>query len=167
MDDLPQRKPARLSEYDYSQNGAYFVTVCTKGKSHLFGSVVGAAHPGGPHTAMSPFGMIVERHIQMIPKIYQGVFVDAFVVIPNHIHLLIRFDRSNGPAGCPAPTTDLPKVIGALKSLCSRESGCPLWQRGYYEHIIRNEEDYFACWDYIANNPAKWAEIACVKEASS
>ena len=158
MDDLPKRKPARLSEYDYSQNGAYFVTVCTRGKTHLFGSVVGAAHPGGPHTALSNLGRVVDRHIRMIPQTYPNVFMDAFVVMPNHIHLLIRFDRPDGPAGRPAPTTDLPKVIGALKSLCSRDAGLPLWQRGYYEHVIRNETDYLSCREYIADNPARWAE---------
>ena len=63
-----------------------------------------------------------------------------------------------GPARCPAPTADLPKVISALKSLCSREAGLPLWQRGYYEHVIRNGEDFLSCWEYIAGNPAKWAE---------
>lgn len=154
---LPERKAPRLKEYDYSQNGAYFVTVCTKSKVNLFGSVVGAGHPAGPHTALSNLGMIVDRHIRMIPQAYSRIYVDAYVVMPNHIHLLIRFDRSNGPAGCPAPT-DLPKVISALKSLCSREAGFSLWQRGYYEHVIRNEEDYLSCWEYIIGNPAKWLE---------
>ncbi len=78
--------------------------------------------------------------------------------MPDHVHLLVRINLPNGPAGCPAPTTSLPKVVGAFKSLCTRAAGHPIWQRGYYEHVIRNEADFLACAEYIQNNPAKWAE---------
>lgn len=158
MSDLPRRKPPRLTEYSYASNGAFFVTVCTKNKAHLFGNVVGAGHLAGPHIQLSSIGSIVDRHIRTIPYVYFGVFVDSYVVMPNHIHLLLRFDRESGPARCPAPTSDLPKIIGAFKSLCSREAKISLWQRGYYEHIIRNREDYNACAEYIANNPSKWTD---------
>ena len=158
MTPVPQRKPTRLPEHDYSQPGGYFVTVCTKEKAHLFGRLVGAGHPAGPYVELSEYGNIVERRIRSLSQAYSGVFVDAYVVMPNHIHLLLRFDPESGPAGCPAPTTSLPKVISALKSLCSKDAAVPLWQRGYYEHILRNEEDFRACAEYILGNPARWAE---------
>ena len=158
MSSLPQRKQPRLPDYDYSQNGAYFVTICSKNKAHLFGNIVGAGHLAGPHVELSSIGAVVDQHIRCIPQSYPDVFVDSFVVMPNHIHLLLRFDRASGPAGCPAPTGNLSKIIGALKSLCSREAKMPLWQRGYYEHVIRNQEDYLACLEYVDGNPAKWLD---------
>ncbi|MGN1001306.1 MAG: transposase [Oscillospiraceae bacterium] len=151
-----QRKHPRLTEYDYSSNGAYFVTVCTKNKEKIFGHVVGAGHLAGPHVELSPFGKIVDEHIRAIPQIYPNVFVDAHIVMPNHIHLIVRIQQEDGPARCPAPTSDLTKIVGALKSLCSREAKRPLWQRGYYEHVVRNYEDYISCAEYVLYNPAKW-----------
>ena len=78
--------------------------------------------------------------------------------MPNHIHLLLRIDKTHGPAGCPAPTVSLPKIISALKSLSSREAGAVLWQRGYYEHVCRDHHDYLTRWQYIDENPAKWTD---------
>ena len=160
MNEIPVRTPLRLREYDYAQNGAYFVTVCTKDRAHLFGRIVGAGHPAGPHTELSEYGVVVDEYIRTISQVYPDVFVDTYVVMPDHIHLLIRIDRAYGPAGCPAPTASLPKVISALKSLCTRSAKRPLWQRGYYEHVIRNREDFLSCGEYIASNPGKWLETA-------
>ncbi len=155
---MEKRKHPRLKEFDYSSNGAYFVTVCTQGKRHTLGSVVGAGHPAGPHTELTKFGEIVDNKIRSITDFYPHVFVDTYVVMPNHIHLPLRIDKPHGPAGCPAPTVSLPKIISALKSLSSREAGLALWQRGYYEHICRDYRDYLTRWQYIDDNPAKWAE---------
>ena len=85
------------------------------------------------------------------------MYLDAYSVMPNHIHMVLRFERPEGPAGGPAPTS-LPKVISSLKSLSSRDAGVPLWQRSYYEHVCRSYDDYLACVEYTANNPAKWTE---------
>ena len=158
MTDLPTRKPARLTEYDYAQAGGYFITVCTQRRAHLLGHIVGAGHPAGPHIELSECGMIVDRHIRAIPECYPAVFVDSYVVMPDHIHLLLRIDQPSGPAGCPAPTVNLSSVVGALKSLCTRAAKRPLWQRGYYEHVIRSGEDFRSCAEYIEQNPGKWLE---------
>ena len=155
---MESRKQIRLKEYDYSSNGAYFVTICSKNRAHIFSSVVGAGHPAGPHTQTTALGYIVEKHIQAIPDVYKNVFVDAYVIMPNHVHLVLRIDRPHGPAGCPAPTAYLPKIISAFKSLCSREAATPLWQRGYFEHICRDYRDYTDCCQYILDNPIKWSE---------
>ena len=155
---MEKRKAIRLKDYDYSQNGAYFVTICSGKKEHIFGQVVGAGHPAGPCTQLSYAGKIVDKYIHSIPDIYKGVYMDAYVVMPNHVHLLLRIDKSYGPAGCPAPTTDLSKIISAVKSLSSREAGKKLWQRSFYEHICRDYRDYLEIWNYIDTNPARWAE---------
>ena len=170
---MQTRKPLRLSNYDYSQNGVYFVTVCTKDKAHLLGSVVAG------RVVLTACGRVVEEAVQAIPGVYPGVMLDHFVVMPNHIHLLVRLE--SGPPRCAAPTdaacwparqaadegtvgaghwparqTSLPKIISALKSLTTRRCGLPLWQRGYYDHIIRDETDYLTRWNYIDTNPARW-----------
>ena len=153
---MKERKPLRLKEYDYSGAGCYFITICTKDRKPLFSSVVGAGHPAGPVPNLSPYGEIVERNIEGISTAYSGVIVDKYTIMPNHIHMLLRLQ---GPAGCPAPTkVNVRNVIGALKSLTTRAAGFPLWQRSYYDHIIRDEEDYLRIWNYIDTNPARWAE---------
>ena len=157
--EIPTRKKIRLSEYDYASNGAYFVTVCSENKRHIFGYVVGAGHPAGPYVELSHIGKIVDKNIQAIPNVYPNIFVDAYAVMPNHIHLVLRIDKPYGRAGqCPAPTVALPKILSALKSLSSREAGKAIWQRGYYEHVCRDYNDYIACCQYVLDNPAKWAE---------
>jgi len=153
------RKKLRLWEYDYSQNGAYFVTVCSKNRANIFSHIsVGAGHPAGPYVQLSYIGEIVDKYIKSLPNSYPDMYIDACVVMPNHIHLLVRIDKPQGPAGCPAPTATLSKAISALKSLSSREAGISLWQRSFYDHIIRDEQDYLTRWNYIDTNPARWAE---------
>lgn len=153
---MENRKNPRLPDYDYGQNNAYFVTVCSTNREHVFGNIVGAGHPAGPHTDLTDIGHIVNSVILSIPLSYSNVSLDAYTVMPDHVHLLLCIYEPNGPAGCPAPT--LPKIVGAFKSICTRKAQRPLWQRGYYEHIIRNREDWENCAKYIANNPAAWAE---------
>ena len=161
-----ERKQLRLANYDYSSEGAYFVTVCVEGRRHLFGQVC-KGDPCGrppipPYTELSQFGRFAEEEILRLTQI-EGISVPSYVVMPDHIHLLVQFDRATARV---APT--LGQVIGGYKSrvfrscltLCKQENIIlgKLWQRGYYEHVIRNREDYLSCWDYIANNHAKWAE---------
>ena len=156
---MQTRKPLRLQSYDYSQNGIYFVTVCTREKLHTLGRMVGAGVPTGPHTALTEYGQIVESCIRRMPT------VEKYVIMPNHIHLLVRLTE-DGTVRTPSPTQTpdkgkgLPMVIRWLKRETTRRCGRPLWQRGYYDHVIRNEADYLACWNYIDTNPARWGEDA-------
>ena len=159
MDDLPRRKSVRLPEYDYAQNGAYFVTVCTAQRKHCL-STVGAGFPG-PSITLAWRGRIVNQYIGLISEKYPSVVVSNFVIMPDHIHPLLEF-RHCGP-GNPAPT--LGNVMGWFKYQTTKEINSfrsektKLWQRSYYEHVIRSREDYLSCWEYIANTPAKWAKI--------
>ena len=153
--ELPQRKPNRISEYDYSQNGAYFVTVCTQDRKNLLSTIVGDGFP-----VPKPIGTIAEEFIQQIPEKYPTVSVDKYVIMPDHIHLMLRFDRILG-TGNPSPT--LGNVIGWFKyqvtkhvnlQMCSPGTG--LFQRSFYDHVIRNQKDYDEIWEYIENNPRSW-----------
>ena len=150
-----QRKPNRLTEYDYSQNGAYFVTICTHGREKILSRIVGDGFP----VPMLP-GQIAEELIHQIAIKYPSVSVDKYIIMPDHIHLLLRIDQRVG-TGNPSPT--LGNIIGWYKyqltkqiNLLSGTSGKRILQRSYYDHVIRCQQDYDEIWQYIENNPRKW-----------
>ena len=157
--DLPNRKQIRLPEYDYSTPGAYFVTVCTDERRCILSEIRRGDPCGRPLLARSPYGEIVERCLKLASDLY-AVQLDPYVIMPNHIHFICTIDQTRATARV---GTTLGRIIGALKSLAAnqcRKKGLEgkLWQRGFYEHVIRNERDYREIWDYIDGNPARWAE---------
>ncbi len=96
---LPKRKEIRLSGYDYSSNGAYFITICTKERAPIFGNiVVGVATFGGPRITLSPYGQIAERYINSINKAYRGVIVPIYCIMPNHVHFIVMIDAEDAGA---------------------------------------------------------------------
>ena len=150
-----ERKPNRLSEYDYSTNGAYFVTICTQDRRKMLSNIVGDGFP-----VPKPYGMIAEEFIRQIPVKYPVVTVDRYVIMPDHIHMLLRFEWDYG-TGDPSPT--LGTVVGWYKyqvtkriNLQTGNHGERIFQRSYYDHVIRNQQDYDEIWQYIENNPLKW-----------
>ena len=151
---MPLRKQNRLADYDYSQPGAYFLTICVKDRSCILGSIVGADDHIGPYTKLSNIGKIVEKYTRMIPGI------DKYVIMPNHVHMILRIsakDPQEGPMWSSAPTnTSIPRIMRTWKTLITKEVGDSIWQRSYYDHIIRDEQDYIVRAQYIANNPARW-----------
>ena len=153
--ELSERKPNRLCEYDYSQNGAYFVTICTQDRKKILSSIVGDGF-----SVPKPCGIIAEEFIRQIHVKYPSVAVDNYVIMPDHIHLLLRFDWNLGTEN-PSPT--LGNVIGWFKYQVTKQvdsqiylNGAKLFQRSYYDHVIRNQQDYDEIWQYIENNPRKW-----------
>jgi REP element-mobilizing transposase RayT len=154
------RRPIRLQEYDYSSAGAYFVTICAHKGACSLGDII------DNETCLSPFGWIVAECWEDLPNHYPHVILDAFVVMPNHIHGMIVLDDTAVGAGLkPAPTKrhGLSEIVRAFKTFSARRiniarntQGIPFWQRNYYEHIIRNERSYMAIRDYIFNNPVNW-----------
>ena len=157
--DLPQRKRIRLQSYDYSTPGAYFVTVCTQNRRCILSDiVVGDGVLDVPQARLTSSGMCVRDTLLEIEQHYKWLSLDHYVIMPNHIHLLLRIEE-NGPSGTPAPTNEtLPKLISTFKRFTNRRCGMQLWQRSYHEHVIRGESDYREIWEYIDTNPAKWAE---------
>lgn len=158
---LPRRKPVRLANYDYAQNGAYFVTVCLKPRLPLLGKVVGAG-PRPARTVLSPLGALVEQTWTDLPNHNPGLILGPFIVMPDHVHGILILERRAGPG--PAPTA-LSELMRQFKAFSSRRvnqlrgtPGAPLWQRGYYEHVIRNPDDFDQTAAYIQGNPARWAD---------
>ncbi len=174
--DRHHRRSIRLRGYDYSQAGAYFVTICTNNRECLFGEVVDGA------IRLNEAGRMVESVWNGMPTFYPGVITDAFVVMPNHIHGIVVLVGA-APRGRPdfgppadrgqpqgvAPTLSIPDVVHRFKTMTTKRytdgvkrSGWPpfpgrLWQRNYYEHIVRNEESLNRIRRYIADNPARWS----------
>lgn len=149
---MRERKLNRLENYDYSQNGAYFATICTRGREPILSTIVGDGFP-----VPKPIGEIAEEYVRRISEKYPEVAVDRYVIMPDHIHILLRIDGT----GNPSPT--LGNVLGWYKYQVTKQAnlllntpGEKLFQRSYYDHVIRNQQDYDEIWQYIENNPRKW-----------
>ena len=158
--DLPIRKPNRLPQFDYSTPGAYFITICTKDKKCILGDIVGGGALDAPQICLSQNGRIVEWYILSGNQI-SGVMVDKFVIMPNHIHLIVMVDETacSGTSRAPSPTNAvIPHFVSTLKRFCHRDIGRVIFQRSYHDHVIRNEKDYLKIWEYIDNNPYRWEE---------
>ena len=158
--ELQTRKPNRLKNYDYSQNGAYFITICTKDRKEILSQVIVGEGLAPPVLKLSPFGECIKEQINNLEIRYENVKIDNYVIMPNHIHILMRIENQTGGAS-PSPTVS--DIICALKSLSTLE--CKkllpidiLFQRSYHDHIIRDDIDYQQIWQYIDENPTKWAE---------
>jgi putative transposase len=160
---LPNRQSIRLREFDYSQNGAYFVTICTARRLCLLGDIQDG------EMRLSPVGQVVRLRWQDLPRHALGLTLDLWVVMPNHLHGIIVLPGSivTGTPGAQLLTAPEPRslgvAIGGFKSAVSREIAAnnlspvrPLWQRNYYERVIRNDQELDAIRRYIAENPLRW-----------
>lgn len=150
------RKPNRLKNYDYSSQGAYFITVCTIDRKCILSQIVGGGVLDAPEIQLSEYGKVIENQISIMNSIYNNVNVENLVIMPNHIHMLLVV---NGSSWTPTPTNAaVPGFVSAFKRFCNKKAGHNIWQRSYYDHIIRDEEDYINHLQYIEDNPAKWLE---------
>ena len=138
------RKSARIPNFDYSSCNYYFVTICAYHRRCLFGQ---------PNN-LNELGKIIQEQIMQIPSHYESVILDHFVVMPNHIHMIIGLNGSG---------SDLTHVIGQYKSGVTRiirktKPDIEVWQRSFHDHVIRNQKEYEKIWNYIEGNPMKWDE---------
>ena len=147
------RKLNRLENYNYSQNGAYFITICTQDRKSVLSAIAGDAFP-----VPSPVGEIAEEYIRRISDKYPEVMVDQYVIMPDHIHLLLCID------GTGKASPEIGNVIGWYKYQVTKQAnlllntpGGKLFQRSYYDHVIRNQQDYDEIRQYIKYNPLKLA----------
>ena len=157
--DLPKRKPTRLKNYDYSTNGAYFVTICSHNRKNIFCNIVGQGLAPA-EVKLSSFGIIANQEILALEKRYTNVEIDKYIIMPNHIHAIIVINNKTAGAS-PCPT--LSDIVCAFKSFTTRkcrliDSKLKVWQTSFHDHIIRNENDYLKIWNYIETNPVKWEE---------
>lgn len=168
------RRSIRLKGYDYSQAGAYYITVCTQDRECLFGNVTDG------QMQLSDAGRIIQSVWYALPQFYEDIELDAFVVMPNHVHGVVVIGPAVGaihespePAIHKSPLPPvrvaerrrmlLSKIVGRFKMVTGKQinvlratPGRPVWQRSYYEHIIRNDESLKRIRQYLADNPAQW-----------
>jgi len=161
--DKYHRQSIRLKDYDYTQAGAYFVTICTHKRECVLGDVVNG------EMQLNELGQVVEIEWLKTAEIRDNVELDAFVIMPNHIHgIIVIIESCVGATGrSPLRNGPAPKSIGAIvagfKSAATKRINelrstprAPVWQRNYYEHVIRNEDDLNEIREYILNNPLRW-----------
>ncbi|QNO15563.1 transposase [Alkalicella caledoniensis] len=149
----PHRKKIRIKDYDYSLAGGYFVTICTNNKTKIFSNV------SNGEVNLTPCGKMIDEKLKEMGNKYNGVILDEYVIMPNHIHVILILEGDSVP---------LHSLIGKFKSVTTVEYfkrvkdlgwkpvDKKLWQRNYYEHVIRNNKDLFVHRNYIEENPTRW-----------
>ena len=159
--DLPKRKSTRLKGYDYSTTGAYFVTICTHNRKCILSNIVGAIHEL-PENKLTQYGELAEQIIEILPDRF-NVSIPKYVIMPNHIHLIIEIDsekRAIRESPLQYHRSIVDKMIGFLEMNISKEIHNTyfekIWQRSYHDHIIRDEKDYKKIWEYIDTNVIRW-----------
>jgi REP element-mobilizing transposase RayT len=155
--EIHQRKSIRLKEYDYSQSGYYFITICTKDREQLFGEI------NEGKMLLNDYGEIVLNSWNNLPNYNSNIGLDYFCIMPNHIHCILIIERKGGVT--PPLPIKLGNIIAYFKyqttkqiNIIQNTPGQPIWQRNYYEHIIRNEKELFEIRKYIEYNPLNWPE---------
>ena len=156
MNELPKRKHPRMKDFDYSENGLYFLTICVKEKDLTLCNIVGRDVPDAPKILLSSVGKIVEKYIYSINNA-ENIWVEKFVIMPDHIHLLLFVDNPDGASRTSRPTHSIiSRTVSGFKRLCNKEIGGNIWQTSFYDHVIRNESDYKTHYRYIEDNPIMW-----------
>jgi REP element-mobilizing transposase RayT len=151
--ELPKRKPNRLENFDYGAGYSYFITICTRNREKILSHIVGEDIILPQNTiTLTTHGQIIEESILSINNHYENVFVEQYVIMPNHVHLILTI-QDNGRI-ISSPT--IPIIVGQLKRFSSKKAGVSLWQRSYYDHVIRNKTDYEEISKYIYENPINW-----------
>lgn len=152
-----KRTRLRFDKYDYAQNGFYFVTISTHNRVNCLGEIRDGV------MVLNDRGCVVQRVWYELPGHYPNCCVDEHVIMPNHVHGIIEINNNNvGEGFKPSPTHGLSEIIRAFKTFSSRRinetAGSKIfqWQRGFYDHIIRNEQDLNRVREYIQNNPMQW-----------
>lgn len=180
--ELPKRKRIRLPVYNYSENGAYFITICSYEHTPIFGEVT--VGQGLCSCRLSETGKLIDEEILNLGIRYAPIRIDKYVIMPNHVHLLVRInDTKNQPASigpdekreadrqeqspCPTvrPAASVSDIVCALKSITTKRAnkmdgvtGRKIWQIRFHDHVVRNEQDYKEIAEYIDNNPARWEQ---------
>ena len=153
---MPERKHTRLKGYDYGTAGGYFVTICTQNRQCMLSRIVGRGLAPA-EIQYTEYGQIAQKQLLLLEQRYPSLKIDQYVIMPNHIHVIMLLEETAGAS--PRPT--ITDVVCAYKSLTTRE--CKkvrpidkLFQTSFYEHVIRGRKDYDEIAEYIINNPKRW-----------
>ena len=156
MNGQPKRKPIRIENYDYSAPGAYFVTICTANREKcLWGDCRGELC-SPDNVLLSDIGIVIDKEIQKMNTVYEAVDIDKYCIMPDHIHLLLVIKTDADGRTQFAPT--ISRVVKQFKGSITKQIGQSIWQKSFYEHGIRNQQDYDEIWKYMENNPLKYIQ---------
>ena len=173
--ELPKRKPTRLRNFDYNTTGAYLITICTEDRRQILSRIVGVDVLGDPsqgknhsvgvdvpgdpkNVELLPHGTVADKYIKQMNEFYENITVGQYVIMPNHIHFLL-FVCEDGSPRTSTPTKQTSFVshfVSTFKRFCNKEYGGNIWQRGFYDHVIRNRDDYEEHVKYVYQNPLRW-----------
>lgn len=140
---LPKRKNIRLKYYDYSQKGMYFITICIKNRLELLGKIKNINY-----IQLTKEGFLAEKYIKNIEQIHKNVTIDEYIIMPNHIHCILIINSKKD--------ISISRIIKQYKMYVSKKIGYSIWQKSFYEHIIRNKQEYSIIKKYIQNNIINW-----------
>ncbi|MCL2483820.1 MAG: hypothetical protein FWD89_01615 [Firmicutes bacterium] len=164
MKNLPIRKEVRLKGFDYSEPRFYHVVICVQDGHCVLSEIlieenVGVAPKGDPQTKLTTTGKVVLDLIKHINENNKRYNIDSFIIMPNHLHMIIQvfhpLQYNGSPLGA-TPTLTLGQIINYFKSTATRNANYKFFQRNYYERIIRNEKELNETRQYIQNNPVNW-----------
>ena len=155
------RKEPRLKGFDYSTSGVYFITICTQNRRKILSRVVGGDVLDAPQSVeLLSYGIIADKILNQLNSFYENLSVEDYVIMPNHIHILLYVKPLyNGASRTSPPTKQhsaVSQFVSTFKRFCNKEIGGNVWQLSFYDHIIRNREDYEKHTKYIYENPMNW-----------
>ena len=178
MSELKKRKTPRCQGFDYNSVGAYFITICTQDRRCVLSHIVGTGvldcprpHPqtNNVHLELTTYGEIADKYIRQLNDFYDHLSIEDYVIMPNHIHLLLCVKENmcggmseKGQSGTPVPTnieranSACSRFVSTFKRFCNKEYGGNIWQARFNDHIIRNCDDYDRHMNYIRENPIRW-----------
>ena len=137
------RKKIRLEDYNYSNVGMYFITICTKNRYPILGKI------NECDIELTKDGVISKKNLKNIEYVFNNISINEYIIMPNHIHMIIEIKEEQ-------EEVSINKIIKKFKSSVSRELGYSIWQKSYYDHIIRNEKEFYDIKQYIQNNVINW-----------
>ncbi len=168
MKELPKRKTTRLRYADYNQNGSIFLTICTENRRCILSRIVSEGVSDVPNIELTKYGQIADKYIHQLSDFYHDLSVESYVIMPNHIHILLRItsdlpvgtDVLGGPHAANVPNSlqksILSRFLSTFKRFCNKECGKNIWQYRSFDHIIRDRADYEQHLRYIYENPIRW-----------
>lgn len=161
-----KRKGIRMQEYDYAACGWSFITICTKDRECLLWDNVGAICDRPPELLpLSAAGRAIETELAVLSTVYENIRLELCCIMPNHVHLLLHIHLGADGRSQIAPM--ISRVIKQFKGAVSKHLGKSIWQKSFYDHVVRNEREYVKIAEYIENNPANWALDKLYRDAGS
>lgn len=138
------RKKLRLNDYNYSLEGLYFITICIKNRIKRLGNIE------NNKIVLSKEGFIAQKMLKNIEKLYAGVQIDEYIIMPNHIHVIFTIKKQKD--------ITISKILNQYKGTVTKQLGYSIWQKSFYDHIIRNTKEYYKIKEYIQNNIINWSQ---------